>query len=210
MLNDDFLILPGVKNTVGKLSALARTWLVFCAVFGVAEILCFSHDYPTVGIICGILSSFLLNLELSVLSILIIWCHEVLLLKRGYGFTRFFSYLSTLFATVYPVCSTYTIFTGKPLLLNYGLLPFISCILILFIHLINLPNMEAASRRLKIRLGVFPVFLLLIFLFDQPGLLLLSVIGKLALILLLAQPLRQLANIAPRVISMPEKESADE
>ena len=208
MQNNEFLILPGVKNTVGKLSALARTGLVLCAVAGVAEILCFSHDLPTVGIICGILSSFILNLELTALSLLCIWCHDTLLPERGYGFTRFLGYLAFFFAAAWFVCGIYSTFTGKTLLLNQGLLPFISCIQLFFIHLTNLPNMEAASRPLKIRLSIFPPLMMLIFLCDQPGGILIATIGKLTLLLLLAHPLRQLADIAPRVISMPQKEES--
>lgn len=208
MQNDEFLILPGVKNTVGRLAALARTGLILCAVLSVAEILCFSYLYLQSGIFCGILSSFILNLELTALSLLVIWCHDTLLPERGYGFTRLLSYLAFFFAATWFVCGIYSTFTGKTLLLNQGLLPFISCILLFFIHLTNLPNMAAASRSLKIQLSIFPLLMMLIFLCDQPGGILIAAIGKLALLLLLARPLRQLADIAPRIISMPQKEES--
>lgn len=208
MLSDDFPILPGVKNTIGKLAGLARTGLMLCALLSVAEILFFSSDYTATGVICGLLSCILLNLELPVLSILILWCHDVLLPERGYAFTRFLSGPAIILSIACPVCTLYTAFTGNPLLLNQALLPFTVCLMMETIYLTNLSNMGAASRFLRIRLGLFPILTGLIFLFDQPGGILFAAIGKVLLLLLLAQPLRQLADIAPRVIGMPEKADA--
>ena len=210
MPDEDMLILPAVKGSVGKLAAAARIGLMICALLSVAEISFFSTAYTTVGVACGVLSSFVLNLELFMLSLLALWCHEVLLLERGYGFTRFMGYLAAFFSVLCPICMLYTSCTGTLLLLNQSLLPFIACMLLLLIHLINLPNMEAASLLLRIRLGAFPILTMLIFIFDQPGTLLFAGIGKVLLLLLLAQPLRQLADIAPRVISMPPTENPDE
>lgn len=209
MPDDDMLILPGVKGGVGKLAAAARIGLMICALLSVAEISFFSTAYTTVGVACGVLSSFVLNLELFMLSLLALWCHEVLLLERGYGFTRFMGYLAVFFSVLCPICTLYTACTGTLLLLNQSLLPFIVCMLLLPIHLSNLPNMKAASLWLRIRLGTFPILAMLIFIFDQPGMLVIAIISKVLLLLLLAQPLRQLADIAPRVISMPPTEEAE-
>lgn len=209
MPDDDMLILPAVKGGVGKLAAAARIGLMICVVLSVAEILFLSFGYPRTGVLSGVLSSVILNLELTALSLLTLWCHEVLLLERGYGFTRFMGYLAVFFSVLCPVCTLYTTFTEKLLLLNQSLLPFIVCMLLLLIHLINLPNMKAASLWLRIRLGTFPILAMLIFIFDQPGMLVIAIISKVLLLLLLAQPLRLLADIAPRVISMPPTEEAE-
>lgn len=209
MPNEDFLILPGVKGCAGKLAAAARIGLMICVLLSVAEISFFPTEHTAVGVACGVLSSFILNLELTALSLLALWCHEVLLLERGYGFTRFMGYLAVFLSVLCPVCTLYTTFTGNLLLLNQALLPFIVCVLLLLIHLINRPNMEAASLLLRIRLGAFPILTMLIFIFDQPGILVIAIVGKVLLLLLLAQPLRQLADIAPRVISMPPTEEPE-
>ncbi|MBQ8516692.1 MAG: hypothetical protein IJ498_03835 [Akkermansia sp.] len=206
MPDDDFLILPGVRGTVGKLAALARTGLMLCAILSIAEVVFLSGGYLLMGVLSGVLSSVILNLELFVLSLLVLWCHDVLLLERGYGFTRFLGYLAAFFSVICPVCTLYTTFTEKQLLLNQALLPFIVCLLFLLIFFVNLPNMEAATRILKIRLGIFPILTMCIFVFDQPGALLFAGIGKLLLLMIMAHPLRQLADIAPRVISMPPTE----
>lgn len=205
MPSEDFPILPGVKTTIGRLAGLARTGLILCALLSVAEIMFLTHDYTAIGVICGLLSSLLLNLELPILSVLILWCHEVMLPGRGYAFSRFLGGPVIIFSVSCPACTLYTVFTGTPLLINQALFPFIVCLMLEMIYLINLPNMGAATRFLKLRLGLLPFLLVLIFSLDQPSGLLFAVIGKLLLLLLLARPLRQLANIAPRVISMPEK-----
>lgn len=210
MPDDDFLILPGVKGSVGRLAALARIGLMLCALLSVVEVLFLSFGYYLMGVFCGVLSSVILNLGLFMLSLLALWCHDVLLLERGYGFTRLLSWLAVFFSAICPVYTLYTAFTGKLLLFNQALLPFIVCMLLLLVHLINLPNMAAATRILKMRLGVFPILTMGIFIFDQPGTLLFADIGKVLLLMLLAQPLRLLSDIAPRVISMPPKENPDE
>ncbi len=205
MTNDDFLILPGIKGGIGKLAWLTRTGLMICALLSVAELLFLSMSHAAIGVICGMLSSLILNLALTALCLLTLWCHEVLLPERGCTVTRFLGFLALLYSIACPACALYSCFTGKPLLLNQALLPFIVCSLLELIHLINLPNMGAATRALKIRLGLFPVLTMLIFVFDKPGGLFYTGIGKLLLLILLSHPLRQLADIAPRVISMPEK-----
>ena len=203
MQSDNFLILPGVKGAVGWLAGIARIGLMLCAAAATGELLCLSCGFAVTGLISGILSWLILNLELVVLSMAAVWCHEVLLAERGYGFTRFLSLVALFYALSCPVCEVYTVCTGELLLPNQALHPLIVSMLLLLVQLTNLPNMEAAERRLKIRLGVFPVLLAGIFLAEQAGFILWSAIGKVLLVLLLARPLRQLADIAPRVISMP-------
>lgn len=205
MPSDDLPILPVIKHTIGRLSGLARTGLILCALLSIAELLFLSFDYIATGVLSGALSCLLLNLELPALSLLVLWCHDVLLPERGYSFTRFLCYLAVIFSSVCPVCFLYTALTGHQLLMNQALLPFIVCLLLELVHLTNLSNMGAATRLLKIKLVLYPVLTMFIFVFDQPGGLIFAGIGKLLLLLLLAQPLRQLANIAPRVISMPKK-----
>ncbi len=210
MPDEDMLILPAVKGSVGRLAALARTGLMFCALLSIGEVLFLSFGYPLMGVLSGVISSVILSLELFALSLLALWCHDVLLLERGYGFTRLLGWLAVFFSIICPVYTLYTAFTGKLLLLNQSLLPFIVCMLLLLVQLINLPNMAAATRILKIRLGIFPLLTMCIFIFDQPGILLFAGIGKLLLLLVLAHPLRLLSDIAPRVISMPPTENPDE
>ncbi len=211
MPDEDFLILPAVKSTIRVLSHIALIGLMLSAVLGVAEILLLSSGILRVGIICGMTGSLILALETVMLSLLAAWCHRVLLFQRGYFLTACLADGVIILSLAWSTSLIYSLLTGKFLLLNQGLIPMLICPVLLLIHLFNLPNMAAASPGLKVRLGIFPLLLLLIYLFDQPGGLLFASIGKLMLWVLLAGPLRQLADLAPRVIGMPEKsDSAQE
>lgn len=206
MPDEDILILPAVKGTIGALARIALIGLMLNAVLSVAEILLISSGALRSGIICGMAGSLLLALEAFVLSLLVAWCHRVLLFQRGYFLTGCLAGGVIILCLAWPVCQVYSLLTGKLLLVSQGLLPTLICPTLLLIHFFNLPNMAAASLWLKIRLGIFPLLLLLIYLCDQPLFILMACIGKLLLWVLLAGPLRQLADIAPRVISMPPAE----
>lgn len=208
MPNEDFLILPAVRNAVGASARIALIGLMLSAVLGVAEILLLSSGILRVGIICGMTGSIILALEAGILSLLAAWCHRVLLFQRGYFLTACLAGTVIILSLAWPTCLIYSLLTGKLLLINQGVLPILIYPTLLLMHLFNLPNMAAASPGLKVRLGIFPLLLLLIYLFDQSGGLLFASIGKLMLWVLLAGPLRQLADLAPRVISMPEKSDA--
>lgn len=210
MQDENFLILPAVRGSVGKLASIAVTGLMLCAVAAVAETM-FMSIATKYGLICGILSSFILNLELFILTLLAAWCHCVLLLERGFLFTRVLIGAVVFISAWCPCCQIYTLATGDSLLFNQASLPYIICLMLLFIHLVNLPNMNAASFSLKTRLGAFPILIIAIIICDKPGTMLPAVIGKLGLWILLAGPLQRLALLAPRVISMPEQsDSANE
>lgn len=210
MPDEDFLILPGVKNTIGILARIALAGVILSALLAVAEILLLSSNIQVAGIICGMIGSLIMALEATVLSILAIWCHRVLLFQRGSILTACLSVIIATLGLAWPICLAYSLLAGKPLLANQALLPLLVYTPMLFILLVNLPNMAAASRSLKIRLGIFPVLMLLIYICDQPGCILIAAIGKLLLWVLMAHPLRQLAGIAPRVISMPPTETTSD
>lgn len=206
MWNEDFLILPAVKGTIGSLARITLIGLMLSAVLSVAEIWLLSSGNLRIGIICGVAGSLLLAFEAVFLSLLAAWCHRVLLFQRGYLLTGCLAYACIMLSMAWPICRAYSLLTDKLLLVNQGLLPMLTCVFLLLIHLFNLPNMAVASLWLKIRLGIFPLLMLLVYICDQPGLILMACIGKLILWIILAGPLRQLADIAPCIISMPPTE----
>lgn len=208
-MNDNFPILPKVRDCISRLAGLAGTGLTVCAVAAVAEITLFLIGLLLPGLICGVISSAFFALSTAALAVLFCWAHHVLLLERGLAFTRWLSNLIAFFAVVYAACKIFTLLTGTLLLQNQELLPYLLCGLLQLIFLMNLPYMAAAGRLLKIRLGFFPVLMLLIFFCDQPGLLIPAAIAKLVFRALLASPLRELRDLAPRIISMPAKESTE-
>lgn len=211
MTNDTFLILPCVKSIIRVLAHITILGLMLSAVLGVAEILLLSFGILRIGIICGIIGSLLLPIETAILSVLALWSHRVLLFQRGYFLTACLAGGIIILSHAWPACRVYSLLTGKLLLTNQGLFPLLICPALVFILLFNLPNMAAASQWLKIRLGIFPFMLLFIYICDQPGLILMACIGKLLLWGLLVGPLRQLANIAPCIISLPPtKENSNE
>lgn len=209
MPDEDMLILPGVKGGVRALARIALIGLILSAVLSVVEILLLSSGFIRFGISCGVAGSLILALDTVMLSLLAAWCHRVLLFQRGYFLTACLAGSAFILSLAWSTSLIYSLLTGKLLLLNQGLIPMLICPVLLLIHLFNLPNMAAASLWLKIRLGIFPILLLFVYICDQPGLIMLAGIGKLLLWVLLAGPLRQLADLAPRVISMPPTKESD-
>ena len=210
MWNEDLLILPAIRSTIGILARIAIIGLMLNAVLAVAEIVLLSAGGLRLGIICGMTSSLILSLEAVVLCLLAAWCHRVLLFQRGYLFTGCLAGGVAILSMAGTSCRIYSLLTDKLLLVNQGLLPMLICVFLLLIHLFNLPNMAAASLWLKIRLGIFPLLLMGVYICDQPGLILIAGIGKLMLWVLLAGPLRQLADLAPCIISMPPTENSSD
>ena len=202
----EYHLLPVVKRCAGHLATALRWVLVACALLAVAELVLLPLHQVLAGILCGIVSSFLLQLGLCLLVVLAAWCHAVLLAEQGTVVTRWLLRVGAILSPLAPICWAYTLFSGELLLYRQAELPLILGVLLLVAALVNIPRMAAARWHLQLRVVVLPLLLLLVQLCDVPGLLWICAVFKLLAAWLAFSPLRLLASLAPRIISMPDKE----
>ena len=202
----EYHLLPGVKNGVRVLAALAHYSLWACAGLAVAEPLLLALRLPLGGILCGMVSAFLLTWCVALLAVLAAWCHPVLLAGQGSVITRWLLRVGALLAPLAPVCRVYTLATGRLLLYRQAELPLILGVLLLFAALVNIPRMAAAPRQVQLRVVLLPLLLLAALVLDLPGMLIFATACKLLAAWLATAPLRRLARTAPRIISMPVQE----
>lgn len=200
----EYHLLPPVKRGVAVLANLTRYSLVACAGFALAELVLLPLRFPLAGIVSGIISATLLPWSIALLAVLAAWCQPVLMAKQGIWLSRWLLRLGALLAPLVPLCWGYSQVSGKLLLYRQAELPLILGAFMLGAAVFNFFHMAAAPRALKIRIIALPLVLLLAYCCDMPGLLVFGAIFKLLATWLATAPLRQLASIAPRIISMPE------
>lgn len=188
------------------LADLTRYFLLACAALALAELVLLPLRFSMVGIVCGLLSSFLLPWAIGLLAVLVAWGHAVLLAGQGVGITRWLVRVGALLAPFIPVCWLYTLATGELLLYRQAELPIILGVLMLGAALVNIPKMAAASWQLQLRIVLLPVLLLLAYCCEMPGMLVFCAVFKILAAWVAYRPLKQLASLAPRIISMPEKD----
>ena len=202
----EYHILPTVRSAVARLASITRWVLYICAGLALAEPALLVLQLPLAGILSGMGSTVLLYTGLSLLAILTAWAHTVLLAGRGSVITRWLMWVGALLSPLAPICWCYSMFTGKLLLYRQTELPYILTTLLLLTAVINIPRMAAAPWQLQVRLVALPLLLLLALSFDAPGLILVSTAFKLLAATLASNPLRQFANAAPRIISLPPRD----
>lgn len=201
----EYHILPQVRWGAALLADLARYFLLAAATLALAELVLLPLRLPMAGIVCGLLSSFLLPWAIALLAVLAAWVHAVLLAGQGLGITRWLVRVGALLAPLIPVCWVYTLAAGELLLYRQAELPIILGVVMLGAALVNIPKMAAAPRLLQLRVVLLPLLLLAAYCCDLPGLLVFCAIFKILAAWLAFRPLKQLASFAPRIISMPAK-----
>lgn len=202
----EYHLLPIVRQSVAWLACAARYLLVACAALAGAELLLLLLHQPLCGIACGLASAFLLLLCIALVVLLAMWSHAVLLAEQGAFFSRWLLRLCAILAPVAPLSWGYTMVTGKLLLYRQAELPLILCVVLLLAALLNIPNMAAANWKLQVRVAVLPLLLLVVLGFDTPGFIIIALVAKGLAAWVGGRLLRELQSVAPRIISMPEKE----
>lgn len=204
-MNENTLILPGVRRAVSLLAAACRYTLITGAALSIAELLLLLlAGFLVPGLVCGFLSRLSVPIAVALLGLVIPWCHTVLLAERGWVLTRYLSLCTAVFALLYPLSDLWLFITGSPLIANHGLLPVVCCALWLVFSLLNLGHMAAARWHLQLRIVLIPILILIIIITDLPELLIICSVFKLLLLLAAGGPLRMLADAAPRIISLPD------
>ena len=196
-----FIFIP-VKKFVSVTAKLLRYLVPAILLCGIAEIALLYGGFKE-GMHLGIISDQLLEVFISFLSLIALWCHHVLLARRGYAITRFLMSFSAVMSGIFMICMVYTLATGEFLLVKQHQTPILVACIIMMAVLCNLNNMAAASRMFRFGLVVFVVALLGAGI--TAGVLIpISLLFKIVMAVPAYIFLKKLEQVAPRIISMPE------
>ncbi len=203
-MNDNWYIYPIVRQAVSKMATIGFVLLLLCALLAVIELLLLSVGAIIPGIICGLSSELIFSLVLLTCSLLMAWSHRVLLAHGGMAITGFLCNSAAVLSAVMVLGGFCNLIAGGEAFINYPVLSFIICPLLLFVLLLNFNNMAALPlpRRLLLSLTVF--LAVLVSVTALPGLLIINTALKVALAACAAPQLRKLAKLAPYIISLPE------
>lgn len=205
MPDSSFTILPGVKNGIGHLARACRYIMIFCAVSSLLEFILLHIGFLVGGLISGVLSQISLSFVFCILGLLIAWSHVVLLAEQGWMITRYLSICLALFAILCPICDIWLYLTTTPLLINQALLAPALCVAWLICLICNLGFMAAATWKLQIGVLAMPLVLLALILTGHPELLLINIALKILTAAIGCRIMKQLSDIAPRIISLPNR-----
>ncbi len=205
---DAIFIYPAVKRAIAWLAGLAAVLVLAAALLSLLCIGAFVLALPELGMLCGTLSQFMGRLLVVVLALLVPWCHYVLLAGRGGDVSRWLACFGIFLGGVVLVCSSYTAFSFELLLPRQDDVVLMLLVLMLFVALLNQPRMVAASAWRRAGIVLAPLLLLFVELSDMPALLLPNAVLKLLAAALLFPLLRRLRQIAPLIISMPERDKS--
>ena len=210
MMNDEWLIYPGVKRAAAVLARVALVGMLAWSLCAVLEIACSalaeavqSRGVLLAAVLCGYGAILFPLVAVTCLGPLAAWCHLVLPSGRGSIFSRIFTQLGAFLSLLIPVCAVYALVMHEPLLARQAEIPLYITAFILFAALINLPNIKAAPVSLRVLVVLFPLFLLASMVVEP-----IPLQAAFALLATAAgfHPLRLLASTAERIVSLPEKE----
>ena len=199
-----FIFIP-VKRFIACIARISRYLLASSLVAGLLAIALYIIGFLPLGIFSAVLSDLMYDVLFILLSILTPWCHNVLVAGRGHHLTRFLSGFTTIMGGIYLVCIIYSLIVGEKLLIKQDICPTLISLFILICTLTNLNNLAAASFKLRTRLTCFCLCLLGagITLGVLP---LICLVFKIACYFLGYKLLYTLEQVAPRIISMPERQ----
>ncbi len=202
------LIYPWVKEIVARLSivGLLLYGLSCLSVLGALALSQMSAMYYSLFL--HMLGYSSLIFFISILGILLPWCHYVLLSGSGEGLTRILSLLGLVLGILLTIAMTYTLCTSKMLLASQFDAPYYILALCLISSIINLGHMKALPLRYRWRLPVCMLLLMLNIFCMETGLFLLAGLLLILQIFFIYPLLRGLYWLAPRVLSLPEKRQA--
>ncbi len=204
---DEPFIYPAVKRAVAWLAGLAAVLALAAAVLSLLCIAGFCLGLPGFALLCGTASQLMSRLLIVALGLLVPWCHHVLLAGRGGDISRWLAGFGVFLALLVLACSAYSAFVPELLLPRQDDVVLMLLVLMLSIAAFNLPRMAAASAGRRAAIVLAPLLLLLVELTDIPPLLLPAAALKLMAAALLFPQLRRLRQVAPLIVSMPERDA---
>lgn len=199
----EVLIYPAFRALVSKLSSLAASLALVCAVTATGELVLAPLGGAEVALFSGSLSELCMSLLLAVVLWIAMWCHIVLLAGRGMEGTRYVLLVAAMLGLLMPVCAVYMVLTGEPLLLRQAELPLICTVLLAFCLYLNLPRGVAAGRSKLLSVSLFAAAVFLYALTNEPILVWASNLFKIVACAAIYFPLRALQRYALRVVSLP-------
>ncbi len=203
-MSDNWYIFPIVRQVVSKVATIAFILLLLCALLAVIELLLLLVGAVIPGLICGLGSEFVFALVLLTCSLLMAWSHRVLLAHGGMAITGFLCNSAAVLSAVMVLGGFCNLIAGGEAFINYPVLSFIICPLLLFVLLLNFNNMAALPLPLRLQLTLASILAVLVPVTSLPGLLIINTALKIALAACTAPLLRKLAKLVPYIISLPE------
>lgn len=207
-MDSEQLIHPAAKSAV---SVVARFGIVaaFCTAAAAAlELAAAEAGAVRLSLAGGLVGELALALLTSAAALLAPWCHLVLLADRGVPETRLIALLNAAAAFLLAVLTLAGLVSGRLYVHPWQLdLPAICAAALGSVIVFNLPNMRAASRRLRTALVLIPVLMLAAYVTNVPQLALWNDVCKIALGAAAIPVLRKLAHCAPLIASLPEQKS---
>lgn len=206
----EWLIFPAVKRAVaGMASAAAWGYVLLAALWllGLVPVLLWEGETMPVAaaaflVLSAALRTLLAALLLFTLYMLALWGHHVLLAGRGLAATRWILLLLLPMLVLHLLCEACFCLSGAPLLVNQALLPVVLYTSLATAVALNWFCMAALPLRLRLLLLCFAWLLVVQYVLAVPVLLLLLPCVGFPL-------LRRLACMAPRVVSLPPRETSD-
>ena len=199
----EYYIFIPVKKFIATLAGVCRFLLPVILITAAIEFLLLMCGFG-MGLVFGDISDNLMSLTIALLSIPVLWCHDVLLAKRGTVFTRFMCVFSIILSVLLWICTLYTLCTQTLLLPKQSELTLIIPSIYFLATIFNIQNMAAAPLKLKIT--VLSFFLLLLATAISLALPPVSLLFKLIITCLGVPLLTKLKQTAPLIISLPPRE----
>lgn len=204
-MNEEWYIYPAVRKLISKLAILCRVLAISCAVLAVAEIVLLIAGAIPPALFCGAASQIFFFLMFTGLTILLRWCHYVLLAGQGMPVTRFLTLVGVIMGVIMLVCELYTLIMHEPLLIRQHEAPLLIWIIFFSTVTINYNRAATAPHRWRLLPIGFALALLAVLVTPGPDMLLWNTAAKVLLAVTAAPMLKKLSVMAPLLVSMPEK-----
>ena len=200
----EVLIFPAVRSVVAKASRWAAALALGCAAAALADLALAPLGALEYALLFGGLSELFMSMLQPLTLWVGLWCHMVLLAGRGMELTRYGLLVAAVLSLLMPVCTTYSLVEGQPLLLRQADLPLICDFIFLVCVLLNVNRGVAVGWRMLTLLVLFAVAMLLYALTNVAPLVWFCNVCKLIGCAAIWWPLRALSRYALRVVSVPE------
>ncbi len=201
------LIYPSCKALVARIAYIA---LIACwGSAGAGVLLLLPLPIALLPLLSELIIIFLLLYSICI-GLLLPWCHLVLLPHSGLLFTRLLSAVVTFLSLLTLVSYLYSLVMREPLLARQAASPLLMNLLLLIIVALNYPNTHALRLRHRLYVLLLPLLYILCYLAVTSRDFLTAALLSILLLIISHPLLHGFKRIAPRIISLPEKEDSDQ
>ncbi len=199
------LIYPSCKALVARIAHIA---LIACwGSASAAVLLLLPLPLGVLALFSELTIIFLLLYSICV-GLLLPWCHLVLLPHSGLALTRLLCAVVSFLSLLTLVSYLYNLIMREPLLAQQASTPLLMSFLLQLIIALNFFYTQSLRKLYRLYLLLLPLLYLLCYLAATSRALMIAAILSVLLLIISHPLLRGLQRIAPRIISLPEREDA--